>query len=179
MAEKITIARPYAKALFQLACENNAISQWRSVLAMGAFIVGDEKIYRYLKNPEVTTEQRVELFNAACGDIFDQQARYLIRVMATFRRLRLLTEVYVLFDQYVTEHEQTLEVSVTTAFPLDDDSRQQLMQVLNKKFKRKIILIGKTDAAILGGAIIRTKDSVIDGSVHGKLERLARTICNS
>ncbi|WP_043319868.1 F0F1 ATP synthase subunit delta [Microbulbifer sp. HZ11] len=175
MAELSTLARPYAKAAFAHAQQASDLSGWSQALATAAVVSQNEKIGELLDNPQLTSEVRADKFLTVCGD-FDGPQQNFIRLLAENHRLPLLPEISELFEDLKAQAEATLEVEVISARPLSDEQSQRLTQALSKKFSREVHLHSAVDETLLGGAIIRAGDTVIDGTVRGRLAKLAEAM---
>lgn len=175
MAELSTLARPYAKAAFAHAQQASDLSGWSIALATAAAVSQNEKIGELLDNPQLTSEARAEKFLTVCGDFNSSQQNF-IKLLAENHRLPLLAEISELFENLKAQAEATLEVEVISARPLSDEQSQRLTQALSKKFSREVHLHSAVDENLLGGAIIRAGDTVIDGTVRGRLAKLAEAM---
>jgi len=173
MAEKSTIARPYAKAAFEEARERNALAQWSQMLAIASTVVVDPQAKKILHNPRVTPAQLADLIVSVGGAVFDERGRNFISTVAASRRLEYLPEIALMYEAMRAEAENVMDIEVTSAIPLDDAQRQTLMAGLKQRFKREVRLHSQVDASLIGGAIIRAGDMVLDGSVKMRLDQLA------
>lgn len=173
MAEKATIARPYAKAAFGSARQHNAFDRWSTVLATASSVVQDERVARLLSSPRVTPEQLSGLIADISGDSMNEQTRNFLSTLASNRRLALLPEIAAMFEALRAEAENTADVQVVSAVTLDDAQKQRLAAALKKRLKREVRLHCEVDESLLGGAIVRAGDFVIDGSLKARLDRLA------
>jgi F-type H+-transporting ATPase subunit delta len=173
MAELSTIARPYAKAAFEYARDSKQLSQWAEQLATAAAVAADKNVKAALNDPSLTAEQQARILSDVCGDALDPQMRNFIAVLAANKRLALLPEIHVLFAQYKANQVKTVDVEVISAFDLADATRDKLAAVLGKKLERQVNVRTSTDRSLLGGVLIRAGDLVIDGSVRGRLNKLA------
>ncbi len=178
MVEKATLARPYAKAAFESAREHHDFERWSNVLAIAAAVVADERVRRLLTNPRVAPRELVALVADAAGEMLDQRSRNFMATLAENRRLGLLPEISALFAALRAEAENIAEVRVTSAAPLDNEQRERLTQALRKRFQREVRLHCEVDASLVGGAVVRSGDFVIDGSLKARIERLAGVIAN-
>jgi F-type H+-transporting ATPase subunit delta len=111
-----------------------------------------------------------------CGDKFDAQARNFISVVAENGRLDLLPEIAAQFELYKAEQEKSVDVEVTSAFALSTEQQDKLAKVLNARLSREVRLHVTEDATLIGGVVIRAGDLVIDGSVRGKIAKLAEAL---
>jgi F-type H+-transporting ATPase subunit delta len=182
MAERITIARPYAKALFQLAREHRQLPEWSTILQRGATAVQDPRVAPLLGSPHTTPEQLAELIAgiaagggsaAAAGAPLATLARNLFTTLANYRRLAYLPEIAAHFEQLRADAERTLDVTVTSAVALNEAQREQFTKALRKRLDREVRLHCELDPALIGGAVVRADDLVIDGSVRASLTQLA------
>lgn len=176
MAEKVTVARPYAKAAFELAREQGDFARWSNVLAAAAAVVHDSRVARLLSNPRVQPSELIDLIAAASGDALHESGRNFLNTLAHNRRLSVLPEVAAHFEELRAEVENIADVHVTSASELDSKQRERLSLALGKRLKREIRLHCAVDAALIGGAIVRSGDFVIDGSLRGRLERLMSAV---
>jgi len=176
MAEKSTIARPYAQAAFDLAQQQGKLKEWSEMLQWLAAVAADEAAMDLIGNPEVNRNAKVKLFVDVCGDKLTQEGGNLLRVLAENKRLNVLPEIAEQFEEQRAEAEKTVEAEVTTPFPLSDAQQQAMVAALKNRLGREVTLVNKTDESLIGGAIIRAGDLVIDASVTGQLERLTNTL---
>ncbi len=175
MSELTTIARPYAKAAFDFAVEANAIDSWLSQLSFAAQVSQDETINAYLSGG-ASVEQATTLFLNVCGEQVDSQGQNFLKVMAESQRLLVLPQVLAQFAELKADHEQMINVDVTSAVEVTAEQETKISAALEKRLARKVKLNCKVDATIVSGLIIQAGDMVIDGSVQGKLNRLAKTL---
>lgn len=176
MAEKITIARPYAKAAFDYAREHDAFAHWSSLLSTASAIVADERVAALLSNPQVTPEQLVGLIADIAGSSLDEPGRNFLDTLAQNRRLDLLPAIAASYEELRSEVENIADVHIVSAVPLSDAHRERFAAALKKRLKRDVRLHCEVDASLIGGAIVRCGDMVIDGSLRAGLEKLSRDI---
>lgn len=182
MADLSTIARPYARALFDVATSAGALGAWSDALHVAATVVGDDHARRFLANPALTEEQRagfVEVIaqDAQGGALWrSPEGRNLLRLLAENDRLLVLAEIAAQFDVLKAQAENKVKVTLVSATPVDAALAEQVKQALQKKLGRTVELTLEVDEKILGGAVIRAEDMVIDGSVRTRLERLAEAL---
>ena len=176
MAELTTLARPYAKAAFEHAQAHQQLANWSAMLGLAAAVSLDDTMQRVLKAPRLTSTEKATTFVEVCGDKFAAQAQNFIRVIAENDRLALLPDVFALFELYKAEQEKSIDVDVTSAFALSDEQQDKLAKVLSARLGREVRLHAAEDATLIGGVLIRAGDLVIDGSVRGKLAKLAEAL---
>ena len=172
MAERATIARPYAKAAFEYAQAANALAEWSQGLKVAAEIVTDARVEALLNNPRWTPASLAEFIGGIAGARLDPAMRKFVAVLSENRRLPLLPEIEAHYEVLRAQIENTVDVEVISAVPLDAAQADKLRQALDKRLKRRVRMQNRVDAALLGGAVIRAGDLVIDGSLKGRLERL-------
>jgi len=178
MAEKSTIARPYAKALFELALGQKKLDVWSRALALSAAVVADPRVKKLLTSPHVTTDQLADLLIDIGGKSLDAEGQNFLRVLASNRRLALLPEIAAIFEKLKAESEKVVDVTVTSAAPLSAEQQRNYSSALRQRLKSDVRLHCEVDPKLLGGAILRANDLVIDGSLRGRLDRLATELLN-
>ena len=173
MAEKATIARPYAKAAFEFAQQKRAFDPWSSMLATGSAVAADERIAKLLTHPRVAPNDLVDLIAEASGGSLDEYRRNFLLTLAHNHRLGLLPEIAAQFEVLRAEVENVADVKIISAVELNQVQQDRLVGALKKRLKREVRLHCEVDASLVGGAIVRSGDFVIDGSLRARLERLA------
>ena len=176
MAELSTLARPYAKAAFEYAREHDALAQWSEQLATAAAVSANEGMDTVLDNPSLTDEQQAQTMNEVCGDATGQEVKNFVSILASNKRLSLLPEISAQFELLKSNLEKSVDVEVVSAFDLDENTAGKLADVLGKKLEREVKVSTSTDQDLLGGVLIRAGDLVIDGSVRGRLNKLAEAM---
>ena len=176
MIEPTTLARPYARAAFEHARAAGDLAAWQTALSELAAITAEPKVAAAMRDPNQTAAQRIATLSGLAGDAVPSAVANLLAIMADNGRLSLLPEVAMLFDQLKQAVESTVAVHVTSAYPLSDAEIQQLADTMQEKLARSITLTSETDPSLLGGALIRADDLVIDGSVRGRLNKLAGSL---
>ncbi len=175
-ADAITIARPYAEALFQRALETQRLEQWEETLSFLAAVVSNKLARDFLTNPAVEQEKKIEFLQEVAGDRLDEEGRNLVKLLVSNGRTGVLPEIHQLFHRMRNEHDGRLEVEVVSAYALEPETEKALAEALERKLGRKVNLSTEEDPALIGGVRIRAGDLVIDGSVAGQLARLANEL---
>lgn len=178
MAEQITLARPYARAAFEYADATDNLEAWSRALQQLVLVAADEKVATALSDPLATTDQRAQILISLMGDELDGGMRNFVHNMADNKRVDLFGEISELFDLMKANREQVLDVKLQTAFDLDDAQRDKLAEALSRHLNRKVALEVETDNSLIGGARIHAGDTLIDGSVKGRLGKLKDAIAH-
>jgi F-type H+-transporting ATPase subunit delta len=173
MAERITTARPYAKAIFALARKTNTLAPVGATLTRAAEVVADPRVHDLLGSPRMTPVQLAEFVTGVVGAGLDEYGRNFISLLAQNRRLGFLPEIAALFAQMQADVENAVDVEVIAASKLTPDQESRYAAALQKKLGRSVRLHTRVDGSLLGGAVLKAGDLVIDGSIKGRLERLA------
>lgn len=176
MADRLTVARPYARAAFTQAQAANALGPWSEALGRAALTVSDERVRALFGSPKVTDAQLAELVADIAGSSLDAGGRNFIKLLAENKRLPFLPEIAQVFDQLKAEAERVVDVSITSAAPLGEGEAAKLVAALEKRFNRKVRMQADVDPALIGGALVRAGDLTIDGSVKARLARLAHEL---
>ena len=176
MAELATIARPYAEAVFRLAKQGNALQAWSDALNLIATVYQDLQMQAAMANPKVTSADIERLLLAICGERIDDVARNLIQLLVHNRRLSVLAEIRELFEQLKLQDEGKLDAKISSAFPMEDAQRSQVVNLLSSRFKRKINATVTVDPDLIGGIKVEVGDKVWDASVRGRLQTMAAAL---
>jgi F-type H+-transporting ATPase subunit delta len=176
MADRLTVARPYARAAFAEARANGGLGAWSGALARSAEAVRDTRVRALFGSPKVTAVQLADLIAGVAGGELDQHGRNFISMLAENKRLPFLPEISQLFDQLKAEAERVVEVAITSAAPMGDNERAKLVAALEKRFDRTVHVQAQVDPSLIGGAVVRAGDLTIDGSVKARLTRLAHDL---
>ncbi|HUO78981.1 MAG TPA: F0F1 ATP synthase subunit delta [Steroidobacteraceae bacterium] len=179
MAEKATIARPYARAAFEHAHESQSLAAWSQLLAAGAAVAATPGADALFGNPRVSAAELIELVAGVAtesGAAVGADGRNFLGVLAHEHRLALLPEIAAQFEARRAEVENQLDVEITSAVALTDAQRAAFRAALGKRFGRNVRLAEQVDPTLVGGAVVRAGDMVIDGSLRGRLARLEQQI---
>ena len=178
MAEAATIARPYAKAAFMSARDAKALIDWSTALQSGSGLAADSRIADLLSSPKMSTDQIVSLFAGLGGGAIDGHWQNFVRLLTQNKRLAVLPAIADQYELLRAQYENELDVQVTSAVAMNPDQHAKLAASLKTRFKRDVRMSTAVDPALLGGAVIRAGDLVIDGSIQGRLQRLASELGN-
>jgi len=178
MAEAATIARPYAKAAFMSARDAKALPAWSAALRSSAGLAADSRIAELLTDPKMSIDQIVSMFAGLGGSAIDAHWQNFVRLLATNKRLDVLPAIAQQYEMLRAQYENELDVQVTSAVAMNDAQQTKLAAALKTRFKRDVRLTTAVDPKLLGGAVIRAGDLVIDGSINGRLQRMAFDLGN-
>jgi F-type H+-transporting ATPase subunit delta len=173
MAEKSTIARPYAEAVFQLAQANGQLKEWSDMLQTIGVIVADEDMQGILGNTSVNKSQIADLVIDVAGKTMTEQGSNLIKLLAENRRLNVMAELIEQFEALKAEAEKTVEAEVVAASEVSQAQQTEIAAKLKARLGCEVSLKCSVDESLMGGAIIKAGDLVIDGSVSGQLNKLS------
>lgn len=172
MAELLTLARPYAKAAFAYASEQNATDAWSNALQLLSAAVQDEAFSAYLNRPELTPAEQVDLFAKVLGNEQTEAVSNFLTLLADNGRLALLPEIDTEFEQLKSQNNNTVDVVIESAFPLDSVQEQKLAHALEKRLNSAVKITVEVNPALIAGVVIRAGDQVIDDSALSKLEKM-------
>ncbi len=173
MAQTTTIARPYAKAVFALAQDARDFDGWQRQLELLAGLAQEPTLRAALGNPKLAGADLARVLIEVTGEALSGAGRNLVTLLAQRKRLTVLPAILEQFSALRREAEKVVEVELVTAVPADASVQQRFASALEKKLGRSVQLHNSTDAALIGGAVVRAGDMVIDGSIRGRLAQLA------
>ncbi len=178
MADRATIARPYARAAFAHALAAKDFAAWSKLLGAVATAAADARVARLIGHPQVTDEQLVGLFTGISGDAAGTGGRHFLAMLAENKRLALLPEIAAQFAVLRAEVENVVDVEVIAAREIAAPQQKRLMEALKRRLGRDVRMHTRIDDTLIGGAIVRAGDLVIDGSLKGRLARLGSALAN-
>ncbi len=183
MADNNTIARPYARAIFEIAEGAGALADWSESLTVAGQLLGDRDLVEYLGDPDLSDERRFEfltgLFDKAgsrllAGD--DKKGSNFLKLLIENDRVGVLPEISEHFEALKAEVENSVDAVVTSAVALSEQQLAEIADSLKKRLGRDIRITTKIDETLIGGAVIRAGDVVIDGSLRARLDGLANAL---
>jgi F-type H+-transporting ATPase subunit delta len=178
--DNLTPARPYAKAIFALACDKKKLNEWADALQMLSLIAKEAQKYYVLKNPKFRKQQKINLFLGPAHIISEKinfpEAENLLRLLMMQRRLAILPQICLAFRELLNEHENILNAKIVSAVKLSESQHNKITSALEKRYQKKIVLTEEIKPELIGGAIIYAGDKVHDGSLLGALLRLKENL---
>ena len=183
MADKNTIARPYATAIFDLANAAGALTAWSASLGIAGQLLADKGLVEYLGNPVFNNAKRLDFLaglfakaGAKTLDGSDRQGSNFLKLLLENKRIAVLPEIAGHFAVLKAKAENTVDATVTSAAPMSQAEADEITGALKKRLGREVKVTTKVDANLIGGAVIRAGDVVIDGSLRARLEGLATAL---
>jgi F-type H+-transporting ATPase subunit delta len=176
VAEIVTIARPYAEAIFRLAKEQGKLAAWSESLAKLAAFAIDAAVAACIGNPSLTARQKSDLVISLLGGTVDAEVANFVGVLAENERLAALPEIATFFEALKDREEGIKDAIVYSAFSMDDAQRQKLVAELETHFKTKLSAEIRLDPELIGGVKVVVGDQVLDASVRGKLSAMATAL---
>ena len=176
MAELSTLARPYAKAAFEFAADAGDLQGWSKSLSTAGAVAQQPAVVKLLSSPSSTAAQQAAAVIEICGDELGATGQNFIVILSENRRLQLLPQISHQFEIMKANREKAVDVDLVAAHEMDADQQQKLSDALSAKLERKVNMQVSLDKSLLGGAVIRAGDTVIDGSIRGRLTKLAESL---
>lgn len=178
MAELTTLARPYAKAVFEFARDSGGLDAWSSTLAFLAAVVDNDNVRAMIASPNVSEQDLMSMFDSVAGERLTEQSRNFVRLLVDNGRLTALPDIAALFEIMKSEAEGAVDVEVTSVEPVSEDYKREIGEALKKKLGRDVRLNFAIDESLIGGALIKAGDLVIDGTVRGRLNKLSGALAD-
>jgi len=172
MSDKHTLARPYAKAAFAYAQAGKRLDDWAQALARAAAVVTDKQVAPLLNNPNIPRAELGRLVADIAAGSLGSPLQNFIAEIAENRRLNVLPQIAERFAAMKEEAERVIGVEVTSAAPLSEAQRAHFTAALEKRIQRSEHLSCSVDPQLIGGAVLRAGDLVIDGSLRSQLARI-------
>jgi F-type H+-transporting ATPase subunit delta len=178
MAELVTVARPYAQAVFSLAKEQGRLAQWSEMLSFIAEVWNNDRVQLALANPTFTKADVERLLLSICAERLDGTARNLLIILVRNDRLPVLPYIVELYEQLREEHEEIVDVRVESAFPMSDQQLTSLVATLERRTGRKVQATVSVAPELIGGVTVKIGDDVWDASVRGQLSNMAAALAS-
>jgi len=176
MADNATIARPYAKAVFDYAQESNSFDDWTAALSHLCAISNDDDFSMVVTDPRVENSKITDMLVDLTKDALPEGGTNLINLLVQNERLDALDDIQSQYADLVAKAKAIVTAEVTTAIALTEDQKSSLTQALEKRLGQKVVIEETVDADLVGGAIVKTGDLVIDGTAKGRIEKLSTTL---
>ena len=185
MADKNSIARPYAQAAFDLAKESGALDEWAAALGVAGALLAQSALVKFLSAPKLTDAKRLEfltgLMASADGSKSvlaggDKHGTNFLRLLLENDRIDVLPEIATHFAAMKAKVENTVDVTVTSAAALGSAEQKAIVAALKKRLGCEVNLTTAVNENLIGGAVIRAGDVVIDGSLRARLEGLTNAL---
>ncbi len=176
MAELATLARPYAKAAFDLARSADRLDRWSRMLGLLSAAAETREAKALIGTPALPSEAKAHRLIDIVRDDLDDVGRRFVLVLADNKRLELLPEIAAQFESRKAEAERVLDVEIASAVGLSDAQMNDYAKALERRFSQQVNVSVAVDPSLVGGAVIRAGDTVIDGSVRGRLTRLVESL---
>lgn len=172
MLEKITIARPYAQAAFEFAREQGDVAHWSGMLKLLRAIIANARMRPLLHDPRISDAQLYELVASIAGDSLSENGGNFVRILIRSERLQFMPEIADLYEAMLARAEGRVDVEVIAAYGLEKKQEEAIAAAMAERLGKKITVTGDTNESLIGGAVIRAGDSVIDASIRGRLNEL-------
>ena len=172
MLETSTIARPYATAVFELAQETGQVEEWSAMLGLLGVLTSDKDMRQLITNPRVSRQQLQDLVFDVCGAGLSDLGRNLVKLLVGAGRLQYTANIKDQYEQMRAAAEGKVDVEVVTAYTLDEQQQGSIAEIMAGRLSKQVNIVTSVDESLIGGAIIRAGDSVIDASLRGRLTEL-------
>ena len=172
MLENSTIARPYASAVFELAQETGQVEEWSATLELLGVLASDKGMRQLMTNPKVSRDQLRDLVFDVCGDGLSDLGRNLVKLLVQGDRLQYAQHIKNQYEQMRAAAEGKVDVEVVTAYRLDRQQQDSIAETVADRLGKQVVIKTSVDETLIGGAVIRAGDSIIDASLRGRLTEL-------
>jgi len=183
MADNNTVARPYAQAIFELANESGDLATWSGALDVASQLLVDGQVVEYLGDPAFSNEQRLEFLGGLFAKVGvdtlggkDKKGTNFLKLLLEYGRIAALPEISSHFEALKAQVENMVEVTVTSASPISKIQQDSIAKALQARLGRDVNIATEIDENLIGGAVIKAGDVVIDGSLRARLEGLATAL---
>ena len=174
--ELVTLARPYAEAVFRIGKEQGRLAAWSQTFASLVAIAGNAEVAACIGNPNLTAARKADLVVSSLGGAVDAEVANLVQVLAGNERLGLLPEIAAFFESLKSAEEGIKDAVIFSAYPLDESQKQKLLSDLEARFNSRLRPEIRLDPELIGGVKVVVGDQVLDASVRGKLAAMVTAL---
>jgi F-type H+-transporting ATPase subunit delta len=171
MAELATLARPYAEAFFQVVCRDDLTQACAQIGAL-AVVASHDQVHQFSNSPQSTAAQVFDLIEAVVGMPLSDALKNLLRVVIDNKRLNVLPEIAQQFRLLVSLQSGVFDAKVYSPFPIEPPALAELVNVLEKRFARRLSATVELAPELIGGVRVVVGDEVFDTSVQARLEEM-------
>ena len=179
MQAKITIARPYAQAIFEVACAEKKIAQWLDTLHLLETIITHADMRRAVEDPRLAPSALADFILHICGKKTPKKLHNLVQVLAHAKRLSCISEICILYEQLRIGSEGIVKISIIAPYSLSSEQKLSIVDMMTKRTGSKIEIDEEDsiiDQSLIGGLMIRTGDKVFDASIRGRFKTVSNAV---
>ncbi len=168
-----SVSRRYAAALFNQAKAAGTLKETAADLALVAqTLVNNAALDRMIGHPLAAVEKKKTVLNAAFSTSISATTLGFLNLLADKRRISMLSDAKQGFDELLRADNNIVAATATSAVPLSKTQLASLEKALEQRTGKDIELTVSVDPSLMGGILVRIGDTVLDGTVKGKLDRL-------
>jgi F-type H+-transporting ATPase subunit delta len=175
-----TVARKYAEALYELAARNDAVEPYGSAIETVAQLLDEQPRFRlFIETPRVDDDEKKALIRRVFADALPKHVLNFVLVTLDKRRQRLLRDISLQYQALLDEHLGRQHVEVTVARAMDEGTTAMVAERLTEVLGKDAIPHVRVKPEILGGIVVRTGDTIYDGSLRRRLEGMRRRMLSA
>jgi len=175
--ELSTIAKPYAQAIFEIAVQNNSVTEWSQLLSATTLVMADPKTKAFIASPSKSKDQKFDLISTLVGRVtskdLSKQETAFINLILNNDRSAAISSISNAFEAAVSNSNKSKNFKVISAFELSEAEQNAIVEDLTNKHKTTVSVETEIDLTLKGGVIIKEGDKVIDTSVKAKVDALS------
>lgn len=172
MTEKYMLARPYALAAFKQAQEEGKLDMWFEMLHFLEAVTANPNMVKIIKDPHVSKPRLIALLLDIAKGRLSGTGENFVRILINAGRIDVVREILHSFERELDIFKKRIRVEVISAYPLASAYQQDIKTAVARRLGREVWISMAVDKSLIGGAVIRAGDIVIDISVRGRLTQL-------
>ena len=182
MSEYVTVARPYAKAVFYIAKNSNSLDEWNDLLYFLSNVVSDNSIISIIKNRTINYNDKSRMIY----DLFDFDTTFdkklqvffcsFVNILSYYGRLLCVKDVCFLYKQYMNLELDRVDAVIKVPCGLSAYQKDEIINCLSKRSNKSISALFEVDESLFGGFLVKIGDFVLDASISGNLASLSAKI---
>lgn len=171
------VSKRYALALFDAGLDLNKINDFNEELDfLDAVFEEEEKLFQLLSHPRIKRDEKKDLIDNVFKDKLSLEMMNFLYILIDKRRESYILDIIKKYKLLFNEHENIVKVVAMTAVPMEDKSKDKLVEALGNKLNKNIELTNEIDPSVLGGILLKLEDKVMDGTLRGQLNSISKAI---
>lgn len=173
------VVRRYSKALFKVASEEGSEKEvYQEIDILLELLISDRQFSKLFSSPLLSSKNQIKLINNIFSNtdkkkiIISKNILALLKVLAQNGRLKILFSTLYSFKELIKSMHQEVNINLTTATPIEDESINRIKVILSKNTDKKVNIISYVDKKIIGGIILQAGSNLIDASIRNKISKL-------
>ena len=176
MIKDTKIAKRYARALFDIASEDQSYNDWLDKLKLISDTETDKDFAIVLNSTKISLSKKINTIDEVFKGKLNTLQLNFLKLLTKNQSFSIIQDIHKQFVGQVEKSNNIIRVSVTSPYKISDDLKDQISNLVNEISGAESVIEEKIDSELIGGVVIRLGDTVIDGSIKNKVKQLRREL---